>query len=293
MEDMELTGLYVPLVTPFTADSNLDTDALATHADAVLQQGAAGVIALGTTGEPATLDSAERRRVVEVCAEVCAARDAPLMVGAGSNSTAESVAALEGLDLRAAAALVAVPSYTRPSQDGIVEHFRRLSASTRVPLLVYNVPYRTGVALSAQTLHRLAQLPNVVGVKQCVGAIDETTIALLSDEGSDMSVLAGDDLFAGPLIALGARGAIMASGNVAPRAYAELVDAWLHGPSDRARRLHGTLVPLTRALFAEPNPAVIKGVLAAQGRIPSASVRLPLLRASRTGITAALDALGS
>ncbi|MDF2579224.1 MAG: 4-hydroxy-tetrahydrodipicolinate synthase [Microbacterium sp.] len=285
---MELSGLYVPLVTPFTDDDRLDLDALAALAAAVLDDGAAGVVALGTTGEPATLTRAEARQVVDVCAEVCAGRDRQLLVGTGTSSTAASVDLIADLDPGASAALAAVPAYTRPSQEGVIEHFRRLAAASPVPLVVYNVPYRTGLALTSDTLHRLADLPGVAGFKHTVGSIDDTTVAFLSALRPDVSVLAGDDLYIGPLISLGARGAITASANVSARTYAELVSAWRHGPADRALAVHDALVPLTRALFAEPNPAVIKAVLAAEGRIASPRVRLPLLPATPAALVAAL-----
>ncbi len=286
---MTLSGLYVPLITPFTDNDQLDPDALATLATTVLDEGAAGVVALGTTGEPATLTRQEARQVVDVCAQICAERGRHLIVGTGSNSTTASADMLAELDPRVTAALAVVPYYTRPSQDGVVQHFQHLAAATHVPLVVYNVPYRTGLTLTADTLHRLADLSNVVGFKHSVGSIDDTTITFMSDVHPDVSVLAGDDLYAGPLMALGARGAIMASANLATHAFAELIRAWQHGPTEQARTLHNQLVPLTRALFAEPNPAVIKAVLAARGRIPSPRVRLPLLPATRAAVDAALE----
>lgn len=285
---MTLSGLYVPLITPFTDGDRLDAAALAQLATTVLDEGAAGVVALGTTGEPATLTHDEARQVVDVCARICADRDRHLIVGTGSNNTAASSDLLGGLDPRATAALAVVPYYTRPSQDGVVAHFQHLAAASPVPLVVYNVPYRTGLTLTVDTLHRLSDLPHVVGFKHSVGSIDDDTIAFLSNLRPDVSVLAGDDAYAGPLVALGAKGAIMASANVATRAFAELIRAWQDGPAAQARALHNELVPLTRALFAEPNPAVIKGVLAAQGRIPNPRVRLPLLPATRAAVEAAL-----
>ncbi|MQY18261.1 4-hydroxy-tetrahydrodipicolinate synthase [Nocardia macrotermitis] len=287
---MTLTGLFVPLITPFTASGELAADALESLARHVLDEGAAGIVALGTTGEPATLTSAERHRVLEICARVCRERDVPLIAGAGSNSTADSATALAALPPEVAAALVVVPYYTRPSEDGVVEHFRRIAAAAPVPVLVYNVPHRTGRPLSARTLCRLAELPNVVGFKQAVGGIDETTIGFLSGVRAEVSILSGDDLFAAPLLALGAQGAILACGNVAPAAYAELIAAWRAGSNDRARELGNRLAPLAAALFAEPNPVVLKAVLAARGSIPSASVRLPLLAAGQAATQAALRA---
>jgi 4-hydroxy-tetrahydrodipicolinate synthase len=286
---MSLSGLFVPLVTPFTAAGELAVDALEALARAVLDDGATGLVALGTTAEAATLSVRERRTIVDVCAEVCADRGAPLIVGTGSNSTAQSIDALAELDPRAAAVLAVVPYYSRPSEEGVVEHFRRLAAASPVQLLVYHVPYRTGRPLTAATLSVLAQIPNVVGFKHSVGGIDDTTVEFMSASSGDTSVLAGDDLHAAALLALGASGAIAASANVATRAYADLVAAWRAGPTDDARRLQNRLVPLTHALFAEPNPVVIKAVLAARGRIPSACVRLPLLASSAAATANALE----
>jgi 4-hydroxy-tetrahydrodipicolinate synthase len=290
---MSFTGLFVPLVTPFTAGGELAADALEALAYAVLDEGAAGIVALGTTGEPATLTAAERRRIVDICAGACVTRGAHLIVGAGSNSTAASIDTLADLDPRASAALTVVPYYTRPSEDGVVEHFRRLAAASPVPLIVYNVPYRTGRPLSAETLARLARVPNVAGFKHSVGGIDDATVEFMSTLPVECSVLAGDDLYTAPLVALGATGAILASANVATRAYADLIAIWSDGPTAAARILHNRLVPLSRALFAEPNPTVIKAVLSAQGRIPSPHVRLPLLPAGPEATTAALTAAES
>jgi 4-hydroxy-tetrahydrodipicolinate synthase len=290
---MSLTGLFVPLVTPFTTADELACHALETLAHGVLDDGADGIVALGTTAEPATLTFAERRRVVDICAGVCSERGAHLIVGTGSNSTAGSIDALADIDARATAALTVVPYYSRPSEDGVVEHFRRLASASPVPLLIYNVPHRTCRPLGADTLARLASLSNVAGFKHAVGGIDEATVTFMSNLPTDISVLAGDDLYAGLLMALGASGAILASANVATRAYADLLTAWRGGALDDARDLNNRLVPLARALFAEPNPAVIKAVLAAHGRIPCPHVRLPLLAASTAATAAALECCDS
>jgi 4-hydroxy-tetrahydrodipicolinate synthase len=284
------TGLFVPLITPFTDAGVLAGTALADLAHHVLDEGAAGIVALGTTGEPATLTADERRRVLEICAQVCRERGARLIVGAGSNSTADSLRTLTALDSTVAAALVVVPYYTRPSEEGVMAHFQQLAASSPVPLLIYNIPHRTGRSLGADTLCRLAELPNVAGFKHAVGGIDDTTIAFLSRVRPDVAVLSGDDLYAAPLLALGASGAILACANVAPGAYAELISAWRVGSIEHAREWGNRLAPLAAALFAEPNPVVIKAVLAARNVIPSAAVRLPLLPASDAAVTAALAA---
>ncbi|BAW04359.1 4-hydroxy-tetrahydrodipicolinate synthase [Nocardia seriolae] len=288
---MTFTGLYVPLVTPFTAADEIAADALEALAHEVLDAGAAGLVALGTTGEPTTLTPAEQARVIDICATVCRERDAALIIGAGSNATLDSARTLAALDPRATAALAVVPYYNRPSEAGVVEHFRTLAAASPVPVLIYHIPYRTARTLTAETLCRLAELPNIAGFKYTAGGIDDTTIAFLSRLPAHTSILAGDDLYAAPLLALGASGAILACANVAPAAYANLVTAWRTGDLPRGRELGNRLAPLAAALFTEPNPVVVKAVLAAQGRIPTPNVRLPLLPASNEALTAVLAVL--
>jgi 4-hydroxy-tetrahydrodipicolinate synthase len=289
--DLTLAGLYVPLVTPFTADGQLAPDALEDLAHAVLDNGAAGIVALGTTGEPATLTAGEHRSVLDICARVCRERSATLIAGAGSNDTRASAQALAELAKwpEISAALTVVPYYTRPSEEGVVAHFTTLAATSPVPLIVYNIPYRTGRVVGWRALRRLAGVPGIAGVKHAVGGIDEDTVRLMAGLPERFAVLGGDDVFVAPLLALGAAGGIMASANLCTRSYAEMIEAWRAGEQARARVLGNRLAGLSAALFAEPNPTVIKAVLHAQGRIPSPAVRLPLLEAS-PGATAAAQA---
>ena len=288
-----LAGLYVPLITPFDDAGELAPDALEKLAHRVLDAGAAGLVALGTTGEPATLSAGERHAVLDICARVCRDRSATLIAGAGSNDTVASVQALRDLAAwpEVSAALTLVPYYTRPAEAGVIAHFTRLAAESPVPLIVYNVPYRTGQAIGWQALRRLGSLPGIAGVKHAVGGIDDDTVQLMAALPADFAVLGGDDIFASPLLALGAAGAIMASAHVCTGEFAQLVDAWRTGQLVLARELGHRLMPLSAALFAEPNPTVIKAVLHAQGTIPSASVRLPLLPAGPDALRTALDLL--
>jgi 4-hydroxy-tetrahydrodipicolinate synthase len=289
---MELAGLYVPLVTPFTVDGDLDTLALERLARDVVDAGASGIVALGTTGEPAALDAAERQAVVEVCASVSRDTGVALVVGAGSGATAPTVAALADLAHRpeVAAALVPVPPFVRPAEDGVVAHFGELSAHGGVPIVVYDVPHRTGRPLTAATLRELAALPGVVGTKQAVQVVDAEAVALLADPLPGFAVLCGDDVMAAPLLALGAAGAVLASAHVLTERWVAAVAAWRVGDA-AARELTRPLTRLAAALFAEPNPAVIKAVLHAQGRIASPAVRLPLLPARPASVAAALALL--
>jgi 4-hydroxy-tetrahydrodipicolinate synthase len=290
-----LRGLFIPLITPFTADGGLAADALARLAHAVLDAGAAGLVALGTTGEPASLSTAERHAVLDICAGVCRDRGAILIAGAGSNDTASTVRALQDLAAwpEVSAALTVVPYYTRPTGDGVIAHFTRLAADSPVPLVVYNIPYRTGTYLSGQVLRELARIPGIAGIKHAVGGIDQDTLTLMADLPEGFAVLAGDDAFASPLLALGATGGILASAQLRTGEFAELIAAWRSGKAARARELGHRLVPLSAALFAEPNPVVIKGVLHAQDKIPSPAVRLPLLPARNDTVQAVLSLLAA
>ena len=290
---MDLNGLYVPLITPFTGSGELASDALEGLAHGVLDEGAAGVVALGTTGEPATLTEAERHRVLDICARVCRERSATLIAGAGSNDTAASARAMAALTRwpEVSAALTVVPYYTRPSEPGVVAHFTELAAASPVPLVIYNIPQRTGVEIGWRALRRLAELPGVAGMKQAVGGVDADTVMLLAERPDGFAVLCGDDMFASPLLALGASGAIMASAHVCTSAFAAMIAAWRAGAVGPARALGHRLTGVAAALFAEPNPTVIKAVLHAQGRIPSPAVRLPLLAASAGSVSAAQEAL--
>jgi 4-hydroxy-tetrahydrodipicolinate synthase len=285
---MTFTGVYVPLITPFDASGAVAFAALEGLAYEVLDGGAAGIVALGTTAEPASLDAAEQRGVLDVLAGVCRARSATLLVGA---STVPAVRALRGRP-GVSAALSTVPAFTRPGEAGVVAHFAALAAACPVPVVVYHVPYRTGQSLSAGALRRLAALPGVVGVKYAVGGVDTAAVELLADPPAGFAVLGGDDAFVSPLLALGAHGGIVASAHVATAEFVALCDAWRGGDAVRARALGHRLAPLSVALFAEPNPTVIKGVLHAQGRIPTASVRLPLLPAGADSVALALSCAG-
>jgi 4-hydroxy-tetrahydrodipicolinate synthase len=285
-----LQGLYVPLITPFTDEGELATEALEKLARDVIDSGAVGIVALGTTGEHATLTVAERHAVLDIAARACRERGATLIAGAGSNDTASTARELRDLAAwpEVAAALTVVPYYTRPSEEGVVAHFTRLATDSPVPLIVYNIPYRTGRSLGAATLLELASVPGIIGVKHAVGAVDHDTVLMMAGQPAGFAVLAGDDVFASPLLALGAAGAILASAHLRTAEFAELIAAWHSGRLEQARELGHRLAPLSAALFAEPNPAVIKGALHALGQIPSPVVRLPLLAAGRDAISAAL-----
>lgn len=286
-------GLLVPLITPFDSAGEVDQVALERLADGVLATGAAGVVALATTGEATSLDEVERETVLSICAQVCADHEAVLVVGAGTNDTRTTIKRHEALSAvpGVRASLAVVPYYVRPSETAIVRHFQAVAARSPVPLIVYNIPYRTGRGLGSAALLELADTENVVGLKQAVGGIDIDTLEVLSRAPARFCVLAGDDAFLYPLVLMGAAGAIAASANLATERFSEMLDDALAGRVAEGRRHAAALLPLVLALFSEPSPAVIKAVLHAEGLIATPHMRMPLSDASFAATRRALLAL--
>jgi len=291
--ELELRGLYLPIITPFETDGSVATDALEGLAYAALDAGAAGVVALGTTGESPALDGDERRLVTEVCARACRDRGAQLVVGAGTNNTAATCDAVRGLDGvdPLAAVLVVVPYYVRPSQAGIVGHFEQVAAASPVPVIVYNIPFRTGRNLEASAMLEVAALPNVAGVKQATAGLDSDTLQVLAAKPAGFHVLGGEDAFLFPLVLMGGAGAICASSHVCTERFVAMIECGLAGKLEDGRAHAEALLPVVQACFAEPNPAVFKGVLHAQGRIPTPDLRAPLTNASQASVDRALAAI--
>jgi 4-hydroxy-tetrahydrodipicolinate synthase len=295
MEERLLRGVYVPLVTPFAADGLVSLDAVERLCHEYLDAGVAGIVALGTTGETPALDRAERRAVIDVCARVCDERSAQLIVGCGTNNTAKTAAAVADLGGTPAvvAALVVVPYYVRPSEAGVVEHFKTVAAASPVPVVVYNIPLRTARTLGSASLLELSHTPNIVGVKQAVNGIDVDTLEILAGAPRTFSVLGGDDPFLLPTVLMGGAGAICASAHVCTERFVAMIECGLAGKVDDGRAHAEALLPVVQACFAEPNPTVFKGVLHAQGRIPTPDVRLPLVPASPASVERALAAIAS
>jgi 4-hydroxy-tetrahydrodipicolinate synthase len=288
-----LEGVYIPLITPFAADGSVALDAIERLCHDYLDAGSAGIVALGTTGESSALDAAEQRAVIDACAAVCAEHDKQLVVGAGTNSTAKTVAAVEALAGTPAltATLIVVPYYVRPSEAGVVAHFRAVADASPVPVIVYNIPIRTGRNLGPVGMLELARHANIVGLKQAVGAIDTDTLEILAGAPGDFSVLGGDDPFLLPTVLMGGAGAICASAHVCTDRFVAMFECGLAGKADDGRAHAEALLPVVQTCFAEPNPSVFKGVLHAQGRIPTPDVRLPLVAASAGAVDAAVAAV--
>jgi 4-hydroxy-tetrahydrodipicolinate synthase len=291
--DALLRGVYLPIITPFAADGSVALDAVEQLAYGFLDAGGAGLVPLGTTGESPMLEADEKRAITELCSRICVERGAHLIVGAGTSSTSHTVAAVEALAgvPGVTAALTVVPYYVRPSQAGIVAHFREVARRSPVPLVLYNIPARTGRLLEPDGLLELASTDNVIGVKQAVGGIDEGTLRVLAEAPSTFALLGGDDPFLLPQVLMGGTGAICASAHVCTERFVEMIECGLAGKVDEGRAHAEALLPVVQRCFVEPNPAVFKGVLHAQGRIPTPDVRLPLVNASQGAVDAALAAV--
>jgi 4-hydroxy-tetrahydrodipicolinate synthase len=293
--DYRPEGVYVPMVTPFGADGRVDLGCLEALTAGVIRDGARGVVALATTGEPHMLDDGERAGVVDVIAAACAESGAELVVGAGTNDTRttierhEALAAVPGVR----ASLAVVPYYVRPSEEAIVRHFQAVAERSPVPLILYNIPYRTGRGLGAGALLELAATANIAGLKQAVGGIDADTLTLLAEAAGRFAVLGGDDAFLYPLVLMGAAGAIAASSHLCTRRFVEMIECGLRGAVDEGRRHAEALLPLVRALFAEPSPAVIKAALHLEGRIPTPGVRMPMSPATPAAVERVRAALAA
>jgi 4-hydroxy-tetrahydrodipicolinate synthase len=292
-----LRGVYIPLITPFASDGSVALDAIEQLAYGYLDAGCSGLVPLGTTGESTSLDADEKRAVIDLCARICSERDAQLIIGGGTNNTETTVSAVEALrDVRGAtAAMCVVPYYVRPSQAGIVAHFRAIAERSPLPVVVYNIPSRTGRLLEAPSLLELARTPNIAGVKQAT-PLDADTMAVLAGAPDDFSILSGEDPFFFPMVLLGASGSICVTAHVCTERFVAMAECGLAGKVDEGRAHHEALAPVVTAAFAEPNPSVMKGVLHAQGRIPTPDLRLPMTAASPESVDrlrTAVDAASS
>jgi len=291
--DLHLHGVWIPLITPFDKSGAVDVEAVERLCNEYLADGVAGIVALGTTGEAPALDENEKRAVIDAAARACVARGAPLIVGTGTNNTRVTITATQALAgvPSVVGALVVVPYYVRPSEAAIVEHYRVVAEASPVPIVAYNIPSRTGRGLGAAALLELAAIPNVAGVKQSVVSLDVDTLETLASAPPGFSMLSGDDYLAFPLVCMGAVGGITASAHVCTARFVAMVECGLAGKLDDGRHHAEALLPVIETGFAEPNPAVWKGVLHAQGRIATPDVRMPMANASATAVDRCLTAI--
>jgi 4-hydroxy-tetrahydrodipicolinate synthase len=268
------SGTFTALVTPFS-NGEVDVEALEGMVEFQIQHGVSGLVPCGTTGETPAMSEAEDRLVVETVVRVTNGR-IPVIAGTGSNSTDMAIKYTKmAQEVGANGSLQVTPYYNKPTQEGMYRHFAAIAESTELPLILYNIPGRTGVTISAETLARLAEIPNVVGVKDSTLSMNMVA-DVVSMCGEEFDVLSGDDPMTLPLVALGGRGVISVASNVAPGAVSDLVKALMEGDWERGRELHYQLLPLFRALFIETNPIPVKTAASLLG-LCSDEMRLPLV----------------
>lgn len=268
-------GVGTALVTPFLASGGLDEAAMRRLVRRQIDAGIDFLVPLGTTGEAATLDEAEYFRLVEVCLEE-AAGEVPFLVGAGSNNTSRAVYLTRRLhEMGVAGTLQVVPPYSKPTQEGQYQHFREIAAAAPLPVVIYNIQGRTGANMATATLMRLAEIENIVAVKEASGNFNQV-LEVLQRRPAGFGVLSGDDLWTLPIVACGGEGVISVVSNLIPDRTRNMVDAALSGDLPLARRLHNETADLVNSLFMETNPIPVKAALSEMGLIQE-QYRLPLV----------------
>jgi len=269
-----IAGSMVALVTPMDAQGRLDWDSLSKLVDFHLQEGTNAIVAVGTTGESATLDVNEHIEVIRRVVAQVAGR-IPVIAGTGANSTREAIELTTNAKTAGAdACLLVTPYYNKPTQEGLYQHFRTIAEAVDIPQILYNVPGRTACDMQAETVIRLSSVPNIIGIKEATGDLKRAK-AILDGVSKDFIVLSGDDPTAVELILLGGKGNISVTANVAPREMADLCNAALEGKADEARAINEKLMPLHKDLFVEANPIPVKWALVEMGLMHK-GIRLPL-----------------
>ncbi|HXP32162.1 MAG TPA: 4-hydroxy-tetrahydrodipicolinate synthase [Stellaceae bacterium] len=270
-------GSIVALITPFR-DGAVDANAFQKFVEWQIKEGTHAVVPCGTTGESPTLSHAEHNRVVELCVEVAKGR-VPVIAGTGSNSTAEAIALTRHAKKAGAdAALVVTPYYNKPTQEGLYQHYKAIQDAVELPIIIYNIPARCVVDMSVATMARLAKLPNIVGMKDATNDLARP-LRTRAAIGPDFVMLSGEDVTALAFMAQGGDGCISVTANVAPRACADMHEAWQKGDWARAMRINERLGPLHDALFIETSPAPVKYAASLLEKC-TPEVRLPLEPAS-------------
>jgi len=270
-------GAIVAIVTPFR-NGEVDEQALRKLIEEQIAAGTDGIVPCGTTGESTTLSHEEHDRVIEITIDAVRKR-VPVIAGTGSNSTAEALRLTRhAWEAGADGALLVCPYYNRPTQEGLYQHFRTIAEEVPIPIIIYNIPGRTGTNLLPETLVRLAEIKNIVGVKEASGSLKQMS-DVIQLCGSDFDVLSGDDIFTLPLLAIGGKGVISVISNVVPADMAKMVDVFAAGDLEQARALHYRMAPLIDVLFIETNPIPVKAALAMMKKIEY-ELRLPLCRMS-------------
>ena len=288
-----LKGSLVALITPMNQDGSINYEQLRDLIDWHIENGTDGIVAVGTTGESATLPVEEHLAVIEATVKHVNKR-IPVIAGTGANNTVEAIALSQAAEQAGADyTLSVVPYYNKPSQEGIYQHFKAIAEATSIPMVIYNVPGRTVVSMSNDTILRLAEIPNIVGVKEASGKIG-SNIELINSVPEGFAVFSGDDPTGLPFMLCGGHGVVTVAANVAPKLFADMCRAALEGNIATARRLNEQLIPIYNTMFCEPSPAAPKWGLSLLGKCEP-HVRLPLVALTEAGqakVRAALEKSG-
>lgn len=273
-----ISGVLPALITPFTKDNKIDKPGFEQNIGFLIENGVSGIVPCGTTGESATLSIREHEQVIEIAVECSTV---PVVAGTGSNNTTEAIELTRfAKDAGADAALLITPYYNKPNDRGMLAHFRKVANEVDIPMIVYNVPSRTGINLKPEIVAELAKESNIVGIKEASGNLDQITRIIEMTQDEDFVVLSGDDGLTLPIMALGGEGVISVVANVAPKLTVSMVEAFQRGDMDEARRMHLALAPLIRAVFLETNPIPVKKAVELIG-FPAGDLRLPLAPMSK------------
>ncbi len=268
-----IDGVLPAIITPFTKENEIDREGLQQNIEFLIEGGVSGIVPCGTTGESATLSIKEHEKVIEISVE---SSSVPVVAGSGSNNTTEALELTRfALDAGADAALLITPYYNKPNDRGMLAHFKKIATEVDIPLILYNVPSRTGVNLKPEVVAELAKESNIIGIKEASGNLDQITRIIELTQDEDFVILSGDDGLTLPILALGGAGVISVVANVAPKLMVSMVEAFRRGDTDEARKLHLALAPLTRAVFLETNPIPVKKAVELIG-LSAGNLRLPL-----------------
>ena len=288
---INLRGSIVAIITPFNKNGQIDETALRELVEWHIAEGTDGIVPCGTTGESATLSHGEHDKVVEIVIETVNRR-IPVIAGAGSNSTTEAIRLTKhAASVEADFVLSITPYYNKPTQNGLIAHFTRIADESPIPLILYNVPGRTGVNMLPATVAACAKHPRIAGIKEATADLKQKS-EIIENTPKDFIVLSGDDFTVVPTLAIGGKGVISVTANIAPRLNSEMIKAWESVDIEKAKALHYRLLPLARACFNESNPIPVKAGVSLLGKCNN-KVRSPLTEASQATIDKMKSAIES
>lgn len=273
---MKFEGSYVALITPFNKNGEIDEDKIRELVNFHIKNGTAGIVPCGTTGEAPTLKFSEHEKVIKIVVEEGKGK-IQVIAGAGSNDTNRAIELTKyAKELGADAALSTCPYYNKPSQRGLYEHYKKIAEEAKFPIMLYNVPGRTGTNIEAETVAKLAELPEIVAIKEATGSLEQM-IKIQDLCGDKIEILSGEDHLILPMLSIGAKGVVSVVANIMPKQMSELIHSYLNHDYDKAFSLHTDLYDVSRNMFIEGNPVTVKTAMKILKMVDNDDVRLPLL----------------